>query len=223
MHWIRIFIGLRQNMVYCRTDMKDKIFRELTEWFQSNISNATGTDKPRVLLVGDSITAQYYGPVSAQLKGTAYCAYIATSAAIADPVFLKQLEPVFDGYEYAVIHFNNGLHGWDYTEEEYRAGYERTIDFLRKQAPKSKLVLVLSTPLQAGSSVDVRLNPRVAARNEIVRELAKKFSLQVNDLYSISKDQPDFYSDPYHYKKEAVEMQAKQAAEKIRAGLEKRD
>ncbi len=194
---------------------EDKIFREGTEWFQSNTPNAVSVDKPRVLLIGDSITAQYYGAVRTLLQEKAYCSYIATSAAIADPVFLQQMEPMFSGYEYAVIHFNNGLHGWDYTEEEYRAGYERTLDFFRKKAPQSRLIIVLSTPVKPGSNVDNRLNPRVDARNKIVRDIAKNLSLEVNDLHSISKDKPDIYSDNFHYKKEAVDLQARQVADKI--------
>ena len=178
----------------------EKIFREGTEWVQMNIPAATSTNNPRVLLIGDSITAQYFGPVRAQLKGTAYCADLATSAAVADPVFLKLLEPLFVGYEYAVVQFNNGLHGFDYTDEEYRAGYERALDFIRQKAPKAKLILVLSTPVKPGSNADARINPRVDARNTLVKELAKKMAAEVTDLHSISQDEPDYYADTYHFK-----------------------
>ena len=198
--------------------MRGKSFRETTEWFQCSISNATCTGKPRILLTGDSITVRYYPVVSKLLQGAAHCAYFSTSAAIADPVYLKQIAPLFEGYEYRVIHFNNGLHGFDCTEDEYRAGYEKTLEFIRKKAPAAKLILALSTPLQAGSR-DARLNPRVDARNRIVRELAGTFSLEINNLYSLTKNRPELHSDPYHHNEQGVSLQAKQVADKIRSLL----
>ena len=45
------------------------------------------------------------------------CARVTSSKCVADSTFAGELALVLDDYEFAVIHFNNGLHGWDYSEE----------------------------------------------------------------------------------------------------------
>jgi len=186
-----------------------KIHREGTEWCDIWIPKATDQKLPRVLLVGDSITKGYFKSAEKYLGAKVHCARFATSACVSDPAFLVQLEAMFIGYEYAVVHFNNGLHGIAYTEKEYREGYEKALQFIRKKSPQAKLVLVLSTPLQSTSNKD-KLNPRIDARNRIVRELAKKYGATINDLHAISKDHPEYYKDPYHFKSVATELQGKQ-------------
>ncbi len=193
-----------------------KIEREAKEWCNTWVDSAHLKDKPRVLMIGDSITNGYYGLVSKALSEKAYGAKFTTSACVADPAFLKQLEGILSQYEFAVIHFNNGLHGFAYTEKEYRVGYERAIQYLKKRAPSARLVLALSTPLKSTSKQD-ELNPRVNKRNVVVRTLAKKYRAKIVDLHSISKGHPEYYKDPYHFKKEAMELQANQVA-KVLAG-----
>ena len=99
-----------------------KIERENIEWCDIWVANAQSDDKPRILLIGDSILIGYYKSVSEDLEGDAYCARFATSACVADPAFLQQLELMLSQYRYSVIHFNKGLHGIGYTEDEYQAG-----------------------------------------------------------------------------------------------------
>lgn len=197
---------------------KPKIERENIEWCDVWIPGATTTNKPRVLLVGDSITKGYYKVASDQLGNGVACARFATSACVADPAFHVQLDALLSQYTFALIHFNNGLHGVGYTEEEYRAGYEKALKSIQKHSPSTKLVLALSTPLNETSSAN-SLNPRVNERNSIVRELAKTYGAAVNDLHSISKGHPEYYTDAYHYKAAAIELQGKQVAEVIKEQL----
>ena len=60
--------------------------------------------------------------VEKQLAGKAYCARLATSKCVADPAFLDEVQLLLKQYRFAVIHFNNGLHGFGYTEDQYRSG-----------------------------------------------------------------------------------------------------
>lgn len=196
----------------------EKMIRESTEWVQMDVPAATHTNLPRVLLVGDSIVAQYFGAVNERLKGKAYCAKLATSACVADPLFLKQLEAMFVGYEYAVIQFNNGLHGFGYTEAEYEAGYRKALALIQEKAPKAKLVFALTTPIRSTDDSN-KFNPRVEARNAFVTKLAEACNAGINDLYSISISHPELYADSHHYKKEAIALQAAQVAEKTVALL----
>jgi lysophospholipase L1-like esterase len=194
---------------------KPKIERENIEWCDVWIPGATNTNKPRVLLVGDSITKGYYKVASDQLGEKATCTRFATSACVADPAFHVQLEALLSQYTFALIHFNNGLHGVGYTEEEYQAGYEKALKTIQKHSPSTKLILALSTPLNEKSSAN-GLNPRIDERNRIVRALAKTYGAAVNDLHSISKGHPEYYTDAYHYKAAAIELQGKQVAEAIK-------
>jgi len=196
------------------SESNQKIERENIEWCDIWVASAQSNNKPRVLLIGDSILIGYYKSVSESLESDAYCARFATSACVADPAFHQQLELMLNQYEYSVIHFNNGLHGVGYTEEEYQEGYEKAIQLIKKITPESKLVLVLSTPLQSTSEKNY-LNSRIDERNRIVRGLAKKYGASINDLNFIFKDHPEYYKDPYHFKTEAIKLQGEQVVETI--------
>ena len=188
--------------------------RERIEWCDVWIPDANVEQLPRVLLVGDSITRAYYKTVEKHLQGKASCARFATSACVSDPAFWAQLRAVSTGYRFDIIHFNNGLHGFDYTEDEYQTGYTKTIELLRQLQPQAKLIFVLTTPLQSTSEKN-NLNPRVDVRNKFVQQLAKDTNAAINDLHSLTKDTPELYTDPYHYKPAAIELQGKQVAESI--------
>ncbi len=88
--------------------------RESIEWCDIWISHANETNLPRVLLIGDSITRAYYPEVEKHLEGKAYVARLSSSAFISDPALFKQIEMVLGGYKFDVIHFNNGMHGWQH-------------------------------------------------------------------------------------------------------------
>lgn len=195
-----------------------KIAREGIEWCDIWIPSAPQTDKPRVLLIGDSITKGYYKSASAILGEEAYCVRFTTSACVADPAFHVQLQAMFTQYEYDVIHFNNGLHGAKYTEEEYRAGYEKALKYIQKESPSSKIILALSTPLNSQSNMN-HMNPRITERNRIVQELGRIFGAEINDLHSISKDHPEYYIDAYHYNQKAIELQGRQVGDAVKALL----
>ena len=195
-----------------------RVEREAIEWCDIRIPSAATLHQPRVLLVGDSITQAYYNSVSSQLREAATCSKFATSACVGDPAFLLQLNSLITQYDFAVVHFNNGLHGFGYTEEEYGAGYEKALKAIKEYLPSATIILTLTTPLQEGSSQS-RLNPRVDERNQIVLRLAEAHDCQVNDLHAISKGHTEYYRDPYHYKEIAVTLQAKQVSQCILGSL----
>ena len=89
----------------------------------------------RVLLVGDSICNSYYDGVAKELGGKAFVARLATSASLGDPALLEQVKHLLKNYKFAVIHFNNGLHGYDYTDEEYQNDIPKLLKIIQKNAP----------------------------------------------------------------------------------------
>lgn len=77
--------------------------RESIEWCDIWISHANETNLPRVLLIGDSITRDYYPEVEKHLAGKAFVARLSTSRFMADPVLLKEIELVLDEMKFDVI------------------------------------------------------------------------------------------------------------------------
>jgi hypothetical protein len=114
--------------------------RESIEWCDIWISHANETNLPRVLLIGDSIARDYYPEVEKRLAGKAFVGRLTTSRFVADPALLKEIESVLVGAKFDLVHFNNGMHGWQHSEAEYRKAFPKLIKTLRKHAPKAKLL-----------------------------------------------------------------------------------
>src|SRR5205823_9742621 len=141
---------------------------EAIEWCDIWISHANETNLPRVLLIGDSITRGYYPEVEERLAGKAFVARLATSRFVADPVLLKEISLVLDETKFDVIHFNNGMHGWQHSEGEYRKVFPEFVAAIRAHASQPKLIWATTTPLRDGKGVtsDTQANysdERVAA------------------------------------------------------------
>jgi hypothetical protein len=196
----------------------DKLVRERIEWVDIWFTDADKEALPRVLMIGDSITRGYFGQVEKALAGKAYCGRYTTSRSVCDPVFFQELALVLGQYDYEVIHFNNGLHGWGFSEEAYAAGFEKFLDALKAQAPEAALVCGLSTPVLETGGMAAEQD-RVKARNEIVRALCAERDIAVNDLYSVSDDAELFSPDGVHFSPKGRAAQAEVVAEAIGAGL----
>ena len=54
-----------------------------------------------------------------------------------------------------VVHFNNGLHGWGYNEEEYQKHFPELVATIRKHAPKAKLTWATTTPVRTSGDLTV--------------------------------------------------------------------
>src|ERR1700728_875701 len=113
--------------------------KQSIEWCDIWISHANETNLPRVLLIGDSITRAYYPEVEKRLAGGAYVGRLSSSAFISDPVLLKQIAMVLGQYKFDVIHFNNGMHGWQHSEKEYEQAFPKFLKIIQKYAPNAKL------------------------------------------------------------------------------------
>ena len=197
---------------------------ENIEWAQIWIPDNARTDLPRVLLIGDSICNAYYDGVAQTLKDKAIVAKMATSYCLADPVLLSQVQTLLATYKFSVIHFNNGLHGFDYTEAEYAKQFPDLIKVIRQSAPNAKLIWATSTAMRNGANLKefLPMNDRVKARNKIVIDLAAKENIPVNDLYGLTQDHPEYWgNDGVHFKPEGVAAEAKQVAEKVQSVLGK--
>jgi len=194
--------------------------REPIEWCDIWISHANETKLPRVLLIGDSIARDYYPEVEKRLSGKAFVARLATSRFISDPVLLKEIELVLDQEKFDVIHFNNGIHGWQHTEAEYRQAFPKFLKTIRAHAPRAQLVWAATSPLRDDKAVTSggKLEPsneRIAARNAIAAEIVTARKIPTNDLNAAVRDHPEYHSDNVHFNGQGIRIQAAQVSAEI--------
>ncbi len=194
--------------------------REAIEWCDIWISHANETNLPRVLLIGDSITRDYYPEVEKQLVGKAFVARLSTSRFVADPVLLKEIELVLDAAKFDVVHFNNGMHGWQHSEADYQKALPKLIQTIRAHAPRAKLIWAATTPLRDGKGVtyDPKAeysDERIAARNTIAAKIVMAQKIPTNDLNTAVRGHPEYHSDNVHFNSQGVQIQAAQVAGEV--------
>ncbi len=198
------------------TDVEVKL--ERNDWSTIWIENANQTDLPRMLLVGDSITEGYYSAVKENLSEVYFPARYTTSKFLSNPDFQTELITILDRYDFEVIILNNGLHGWDYSLAEYRAGLEDLVQLLEKHAPSSRLIWCLTTPVRAEGNLESldSLNQEVIRRNHAAREVMEQYGIPILDLYGGMLGHPEYYkADGFHFNDKGREVQAELITEFI--------
>lgn len=208
--------GFTSNLAIAKPDAAPPA-RESIEWCDIWISHANETNLPRVLLIGDSIARDYYPEVEKRLAGRAFVGRLATSRFVADPVLLKEIELVLDGTKFDVIHFNNGMHGWQHSEAEYRKAFPKLIKTIRAHAPKAKLIWATTTPLRDGKGVtyDTKAeysDERIAARNVLAAQVVAAQKIPPVDLNAAVRGHPEFHSDNVHFNGQGVQILAAQVS-----------
>ena len=198
--------------------------RESIEWCDIWISHADETNLPRVLLIGDSITRAYYPQVEKNLEGKAYVGRLSSSAFISDPALLKQIKMVLSQYHFDVIHFNNGMHGWQHSEKEYADAFPAFLKTIHKLAPGAKLIWANTTPLRVSPQLPPgnqtqATDERIAARNALALKIVEAKGIPVDDLNTPMLGHPDYHSDNVHFNDQGIAIQAAQVAAQIQKVL----
>lgn len=200
-------------------DGSTKKSHEAVEWCDMWKPHENQTGLPRVLLIGDSITRGYYPDVEKQLQGKAFVDRLTSSAFTSDPMLTAQIVMMLDNSHYDIIHFNNGMHGWQYTEEEYRAAYPAFVETIRKHAPSAKLICATTTPLKASTPVKQGdphpSDERIQARNTIALEVVKPMGIAIDDLYTPMQGHPELHRDNFHFNAQGTALQGQQVASEI--------
>ena len=203
---------------------------EKIEWTWSDRPAKTVAGLPNVLLEGDSITRGYYPAVEKDLSGVANVYLFATSACSGDPRLPGQLRDYFGmmGLHFAVVHFNNGMHGWGYTEAQYAAGLPKMIAALRADAPGATLIWTTTTPLlhgpatPGGPGTAVATNARIDARNRLAAAVMRRADIPTDDLHALMLEHQDLHKGDVHYTDAGYAAAAEQVAASIRKALAKR-
>jgi len=213
--------------------------RESIEWCDLWLTHVNETNLPRVLLIGNSITRAYAPEVEKLLAGKAYVNRLASSAFISDPMLLEEIKLVLANYRFDVIQFNNGMHGWQHSEAEYRAAFPKFFETIQKNATGAKLVWADTTPLknsqtaaaaEASAAANQNVNngklmlkedlktvsdARIAARIAIAHEFVSSQKIPVVDLHSPMLGHPELHTDNVHFNPTGIAIQAELVAKQI--------
>ena len=197
--------------------------RERIEWTDVWLPNSTDAKLPRVLLIRNSITKAYYPAVAKLLDGKAYVCKLATSQFLSDPMLLSTLKNVLDHYHFDVIHFNNGMHGWQHSEQEYRLAFKKYISLIRKHAPGAKLIWAKTTPLKVNPHISpgdpIATDERIIERNNIAQAFISGTNIETDDLFTPMYGHPEYHTDNVHFNAGAQAVQAAQVAAIIEKAL----
>ncbi len=186
---------------------------ETYEWDRLWIEKTDDLASKRILYIGDSIS---YGTRNAAQKNNSDDMLFdgfATSKALDNPYYFDSLM-LFAKQEKRrdMIIFNNGLHGWHLSEDEYKALYENFINELLEKFSGVPVMPVLTT----FSTNPKYPNERVMKRNEIVKEIAVAKNLNVIDLYSVSEANQHLLTDGVHFVEDGYKVLASEVVKRIK-------
>jgi hypothetical protein len=213
--WVALGVSaLLYVSAYCQAQSASR--PEVTEWTWEVRPEQIDPKLPNVLLVGDSITRNYFPEVQHELSGRANVYLFSASTSLGDPRLDRQLNEfaTLEGVKFSVVHFNNGMHGWAYSEKEYAASFPRYVAALRKIAPGARFVWASTTPVRKDTSPGPS-NDCIKARNEAARVIFDRDAIPIDDQYALMAHHPDLYMDDVHFNPEGSSVQGKQVVSAI--------
>ena len=191
-------------------------------------------DLPNVLIYGDSISIAYTPTVRSELKGKAnvYRIHVNggdSSSFISKMDTLSETMRAYWTHDWDVVHVNVGLHDLKYVVDgkldrengtqvssldEYETNLIWIVAYLRKNAPKARLIFATTTPVPEGESG--RIAGDAVKYNQVVLKIAKDFpKIEIDDLYGFTKPHhSDWWTKPgnVHYNVAGKTAQGKEVA-----------
>ena len=94
----------------------------------------------------------------------------------------------------------------------WEIAWRAAVQFIKAKCPNAKLFLCNCTPLK-----DPALTAKSQRINGVIEKIAQEEKLPVIDLFSAMNplDRNEFWSDTYHFKQPAIEIQAKTIVDRI--------
>jgi hypothetical protein len=205
------FVVISASAVEKRKSVTEKI-----EWTYTDRPEVPDASLPNVLLVGDSITRAYYKAAADNLAGKANCYYFATSVSVGDERLKSQLAEYFKmiGVRFDVVHFNNGMHGWGYTEDEYKSYFPEFLSAVHAGAPSARLIWATITPVRKDKEGGAT-NMRIDTRNAIANEFVTKQGIAIDDQHTLMLPHQSMHADDVHFNAEGSAIQGKQVAASV--------
>jgi hypothetical protein len=164
---------------------------------------------PNVLLLGDSLSRNYFPQVTRDLAGVANVYLMASSTSVGDPRLPHQIREfaAMENVPFRIVHFNNGMHGWGYTEAQYTAAFPeflRTVRSLvsRNAGKSSGLIWANITPVEP--------NAFNGASNS-----------RIDDQHALMLQHQNLHQDTVHFNTAGSNLMGDQVAATIRKQLGK--
>jgi hypothetical protein len=217
--FIIMLIACKNSSTATRYDgLNNRSISEDIEWSHMWMVSVNNHDLPKVLIIGDSHVERYYPVIAAKLKDKTYCSKFTTSRSLGDPALIEQLKTIFFSYQFDIISFNNGLHGAEYSDEQYSRFIPVVYKLFIESNPGLKLIWVNTTPIRLKDNL-ARLeerNSEVIKRNMAVENFSKAANITFIDLYSLSVNHPEYYeNDGVHFNKVGVDIEAMNVSSEI--------
>ncbi len=185
----------------------------------------TDPNRPRVLLIGDSILNGYRQQVIKELTGEAYVDCWVNPYHQSTHVN-KLLGEVLEHGPYDVVHFNMGLHGWQegrIKEGTFKPLTRAYVEVIQEKLPEAKLIWASSTPVTEKGNpkeLDSEIDPVIVEHNRLAAEVMKDMHVPVSDFYALLVDQRELArGDRFHWTAPAYKILADQTVQSIRTAL----
>jgi hypothetical protein len=198
-----------------------RVVTEKIEWTWADRPEHPNNALPNVLLMGDSITRAYYPETAKELDGIANVYLFATSCSSGDPRLIGQLRDYFEmvGVSFAVIHFNNGMHGWGYSDAQYAGGLPVFVAALRRGSSKASLEWATITPVRKDAEDVGRTNARIDERNRLAAVVMAREHISIDDQHALMIKHQDLHGDDVHFTKEGSVLQAREVVASLKEKL----
>lgn len=219
--------------IFAQTNKKSDIKQDEKEGLHSDggawgfhTADNTENDSISILLIGDSILHGYRGNVSDSLKNFAKVDSWVTGMHLNSESLLEDLKDKITRRNYAVIHFNIGLHGWQkerIPEGQYVPLLKRYILTIKQYAPNAKLIWANTTPVteQGKPILNKDINPIIVERNALAANVMKEHGVVINDLYGLMVDKLDLARlDRFHWIGAGYKLMSDQIITHIKAEIE---
>ena len=176
---------------------------------------------PNVLLLGDSITRNYFLQVTKDLEGVANVYLMTSSTSVGDPRLASQIAEFakLQGVRFAVVHSNNGMHGWGYTEAQFKVAFPSFLDAVDALPGHGKLIWSNITPVKPECTTGAT-NPRIDSRNAIAEGLVSARKIPIDDQHALMENHLDAFQDTVHFNKSGSAIMGDQAAAIIKKALQ---
>jgi hypothetical protein len=133
--------------------------------------------------------------VTKDLAGIANVYLMASSTSVGDPRLPQQIAEVaaLQGVSFAVVHFNNGMHNWGYTESQFESGFSFFLAAVSALPGRPKLIWATITPVKPEATTGAS-NPRIDARNEIAKVFTEREKILVDDQHALMTTHLDLFT-----------------------------
>ena len=187
-----------------------------------NQATVKDPERPRVLLIGDSILSGYMAHVIKKLEGRAYVDAWVNPYNQSEHLNTKILPEVLAKGPYDVIHFNMGLHGWQkgrIKEGTFEPLTKAYVKVIQDRLPKAKIIWASSTPVTVkGQPTELfpEINDIIIEHNRMAAKVMGEMGVPVNDFYALLVNKRQFArGDQFHWKPEAYKILADKVVESV--------